>query len=243
MNCMKNKLSSYISLLIIIFIAACSKHNDSSSSNENICVTRVIPKVNDYNVSGGNLDSIKALFAANNLSTANLQFQNFGTDTTVNVNPGAYNGYQEQISAIQFFNGLPVFFDNEYFTFNAGVFQPSLLVGYTGAAPNADTTSHQNYASLRNAFLAHVSESYFAGGTANSKPFIPSASTYINACLDVTLGYLDAEMIPGNTTPYNKTLIKVWSVRPSNDPSITYYPQIYVEDDNGKAWGVPFLVP
>jgi hypothetical protein len=240
---MQNKFARYISLLIIvIFIASCSKHNQSSA-NENICVARIVPKVSDYNVSGTNLDSINALFAANNLSTANLQFQSFGTDTTVNIYPTAYSGYQEQIAAVQFFNGLPVFADNAYFTFNAGVFQPSLLVGYTGPSPNADTTSHQSFANLRNAFLAHVPESYREGGAANSKPFIPSASTYINACLDVTLGYLDADMVPESASAYNKALIKVWSISPSNDPSITYYPLVYVEDDNGKAWGVPFLVP
>jgi hypothetical protein len=239
---MQNKFAGYFIFTTIFFIASCAKHNQSSG-NENICVTRISPKVGDYNVSGASLDSINALFTANNLSTANLQFQSFGTDTTINVNPGAYNGYQEQIAAVQFFNGLPVFDDNAYFTFNAGIFQPSFLVGYTGPSPNADTTSHQNFANLRNAFLAHVPESYTEGGSANSKPFIPSASTYTNACLDITLGYLDAAMVPEIGGAYNKTLIKVWCVRPSSDPAITYYPEVYVEDNNSKAWGVPFFIP
>lgn len=240
---MKNKFACYISILITIFIASCSKHNDSSSSNENICVTRIVPKVNGYSVSSIDLDSINVFFKKNNLSQANLQFQSFVIASVINVNPGNYSGYEEQITATNFFNGLPLFADNTYFTFYAGIYEPSQFIGYTGALPNSDTSTHQNYTNLRNAFLAHVSESYFAGGLANSKPFIPSASTYTNACLDVTFGYLDASMVPGNVSAYNKNLIKVWSVTPSKDSSITYYPLVYVEDDNGKAWGVPFIVP
>lgn len=230
--------------MIIIFTASCAKHNQSSS-NENICVTRVIPKVNDFNVSASSLDSINTLFAANNLSTANLQFQNFEVDSTINVN-GGYSAYQIQIMATQFFNGLPVFFTDDFFSFDyhTGIFQPPAFIGYTGTSPNADTTSHQNFANLRNAFLAHLSESYTEGGPVNSKRFTPSVSTYINSCLLVTMGYIDAGMVPGNAAnAYNKSLVKVWLVTPSNDPSITYYPLVYVVDSSGNAWGVPFLIP
>ncbi|HEX9513059.1 MAG TPA: hypothetical protein VF939_21365 [Puia sp.] len=184
------------------------------------------------------------MFSANHLSTANLQFQIWQTDTEININPGAYNGYQEQALAIQFFNGLPVFANREFFTFNAGKFQPGgLYDGYTGPAPTADTIGHQTLAGLRKVFLANVSQSYTTGGPLNAKPFIPSASTYINSCLNATLGYLDASMIPGNATAYGSALVKVWSVTPSNSSSITYYPLVYVEDGNGVAWGTPFFVP
>ncbi len=238
---MKSRILYLISLLIIIFIASCTKHNQSSDGS--ICITRITPKVSDYKVAGANLDSIKTLFAANNLSTSNLQFQSFGTDTVINILPGNYSGYQEQISATQFFNGLPVFSGDAYFIFDAGIFQTSESYFYNGVLPDADTTSHQSYINLRNAFLAHVSESSTIGGPVNSKPFIPSASTYINACLDVTLGYIDASRITGSNVAYGKQLIKVWSVTPSINSAINYYPLVYVEDNNGLAWGNAFVIP
>jgi hypothetical protein len=234
-------------LLMTLLTVSCHKH--SSAGDDSICVTRLDPQVSDYNVSGADLDSIYNLFKINNLSTANLQFQYWITYTEVNVDPGAYNGYEEQIQANQFFNGLPVFADMKIFIFYDGNYSDSGSVsGYSGPAPNADTTTHQTFAGLRTAFLAHLSQSYTEGGaSAYSKPFIPSPSTYTNACLNVTLGYLDARTLPANapnvTSSLNQALVKVWSVTPARNSSITYYPLVYVEDDNGFAWGVPFFVP
>lgn len=221
---------------IIVFADSCSKNNPSGPGNQRVCVTRLSPNVGDYQVSNVDLDSIYTLFSANNLSAANLQFQIWETDQ--------YSGYQEQVTAVQFFNGLPVF-GNEIFVFNAGLLAPGGILGsYTGPAPSADTAGHQNYPDLRNAFLAHVSESFTEGGAAvNSKPFVPSASTYVNACLNATLGYMDASAVRGSTAAPNDALVKVWYITPSRSTSITYYPLVYVEDDNGFAWGHAFSVP
>jgi hypothetical protein len=232
-----------------LFLASCHKHNGAET--ETSCVTRLSPNVADFKVSGNALDSIYALFSANHLSTANLQFTAWLMDTEVNVLPGAYSGYQEQVQANQFINGLPLFADLKSFTFNAGIL-PSpgnppgynpIVGGYAGPAPSADTTGHQTFAALRNDFLTHLSQSYTEGGASNAKPFIPSPSTYINACLNVTLGYLDAAMIPGNPYVFGLAVVKVWAVTPTPDPSITYYPLVYVRDDSGAAWGVVFIVP
>ena len=248
MNAMKKKADSYIHFIgtiifitVITIVTGCKKQNNEQDSNAN-CITRKVPKSSDYSVSGADLDSVYTLFSANNLSIANLQFLYLTTDIT--VNPTGYSGYQEQVTAIEFFNGLPVFADNKFFTFNAGKYQSDgIYDGYTGPAPDNDTTSHQSLSNLRNAFFAHLSESYMAGGPLNSKPFIPSASTYANACLTATLGYLDEGLVKGNVYILNKSLIKVWVVTPAQDPSISYYPLVYVEDDNGVAWGQPLLVP
>ena len=238
------RIRCFLAVCSLILAASCNKHDASVGENGKICVTRLAPKATDYKVSGANLDSIYAIFSANNLSINNLQFWYWMTDTTVNVNPGAYSGYQEQVQAIQFFNGLPVLGDMKFFSFNAGWYQPAgVNDGYSGPVPGGDTIGHQSMPGLRNAFLDHVSQSYTAGGPLNAKPFVPSASTYTNACLNVTLGYLDASRVPGSTTPYGQALVKVWSVTPSQSSSITFYPLVYVRDDTGAAWGVPFLIP
>src|ERR1700733_6223406 len=88
-------------LTTTLFLASCHKHNAASESGTS-CVTRLSPAVTDFKVSGADLDSIYALFNANNLSTANLQFTAWFTFMTSNILPGAYNGYQEQVQAIQF---------------------------------------------------------------------------------------------------------------------------------------------
>jgi len=233
-------------LIMILLTVSCHKH--SSDDNDSICVTRLVPQVSDYNVSGAALDSIYNLFKVNNLSTANLQFQYWITYTEVNVDPGAYNGYEEQIQANQFFNGLPVFADMKIFIFYDGNYSASGTVGgYSGPAPGIDITTHQTFAGLRTAFLANLSQSYSEGGAAGATRFVPSPSTYTHACLNVTLGYLDAGMLPANAPnvafSFNQAVVKVWQVTPARDSSITYYPLVYVEDDNGFAWGVPFVFP
>jgi hypothetical protein len=97
----KIRLSPYLSLQGVLCLAAfgilepsCSKSGQSIT--DGTCITRVIPKVTDYQVSGADLDSIYTLFKANNLSTVNLQFDYF-----------VYAGPGEQVIAIQFINGLP----------------------------------------------------------------------------------------------------------------------------------------
>jgi hypothetical protein len=221
--------------LVALFVGTASCHKNSTYDSH--CITRIVPKVTDYGVAGAALDSIYALFASNNLSTANLQFRYWLTDTTSSP---TYSGRQEQVQATQFFYGLPVFAEDKFFTFNAGTYQPGgIYDGYSGAAPGADTSGNQALPDLRSAFLAHVSQSVWVGGAPASKPFIPSRSSYTDSCLIATLGYLDAHLIPGNSTPLETALVKVWKVTPMNGQ----YPLVYVEDMNGAAWGVTFLVP
>ena len=227
--------------VMIMVVASCSKGNPSGS--DSVCINRISAKVGIDTLSAIELDSIYALFSVNHLSVANLQFQSWITDTTVNILPNQYSGYQEEVVATQFINGLPVFSNNEVFVFDAGKLAPGGIVGgYTGPVPSGDTSGHQSATDLRNAFLAHVSESFISGGPANSKPFVPQASTYENVCLDITLGYIDAGSLPGNTTTLNHALIKVWYITPSSNAMISYYPRVYVEDDNGKAWGWPLYL-
>ena len=243
---MKNIVAakSTLLILIIIFFFSCSKKSGPASTEYgNGCITRFVPNVNDYKISGADLDSVNALFAANNLSKNNLEFISFGVDTVVNILPGAYNGYQEQVTAIQFLNGLPLLINGESFIFNAGIYQGNLNTGFTGSLQDNDSSGHQTLPNLRNAFLAHVSESFMEGGAANSKPLVPVASDYINKCLTVVLGYLDASIVPKSNLAYNTSLIKVWRITPASDLSISYYPVVYVEDNNGVAWGEPFFVP
>jgi hypothetical protein len=245
----RKKIAKITIPILFLITTSCIKQNQDLSNHnraqaDSVCINRLYPIATDYRVSGSVLDSILVLFQANNLPIANLLFLSLSTDSTTNINPLAYSGYQEQVLATQFINGLPLFGSPTFFTFNAGIYQPAGNIdGYYGPAPDSDITGHQTMATLRDDFLAKVSESFISGGPLNAKPFVPSASTYEGACLDVTLGYIDASMIPGNSTAFGMALVKVWSVTATASSSITYYPLVYVEDDNGQSWGVPIILP
>jgi hypothetical protein len=231
----KIKLPSYWILLQVLWlvglaisIPSCSK--SSQTITDSTCVTRVVPKATDYQVSAADLESILALFKANHLSTANLQFLSYST-----------YGLAAQVWATPFYNGLPAWVGGEFFTFDAGKYQPGgTYDGYTGPAPNTDTTTHQTLSNLRQAFLAHIAESGVVGGASNSSGSFPyTANSYADSCLLVTLGYMDASRIPGSTTPPETALVKVWTVTALHGG----VPAVTVEDDNGFAWPVVFIVP
>jgi hypothetical protein len=231
----KIKLPSYWILLQVLWLAglaisipSCSK--SSQTISDSTCISRVVPKATDYQVSAADLQSIFALFKANHLSTANLQFMSYTTYSDA-----------AQVWATPFFNGLPAWVGGEFFTFNAGIYQPGgVYDGYTGPVPNSNISTHQTLSNLRVAFLAHVSKSGTVGGAANSRGSFPfTASGFADSCLLATLGYMDASMIPGSTTPSETALVKVWSVTALHGG----LPAVNVEDDNGLAWAVVFSIP
>lgn len=248
---MKIKLSSYWSLLQVLLLAglaisvpSCSK--SSQTVTDGTCVTRVIPKATDYQLPEADLQAIYTLFKANNLSTANLQFLSYTTYYSTGIAagyPGApgYIGPAEQIGATPFFNGLPAWVGGEYFTFNAGIYQPGgMYDGYTGPVPNSNISTRQTLSDLRKAFLAQVTGSGTVGGLATATGNFPfTASSYADSCLLVTLGYMDASMIPGNTTLPETALVQVWTVTALHGA----LPAVNVEDDNGHAWPEVLAIP
>jgi hypothetical protein len=224
---MKRKYMKGNRLLFILalFLNATSCSKQSSTTLTSDCIERLMPKHTESTLTGNQLDSIKTLFGKNNLSIDQLQFIQF--------TPNIYSD-QEQVWANLFLNGLPVFNYNEVFIFNHAIFDTAYL--YTGTASSNDPTGHQTLAYLRTAFFKHVSESVIYAPV--GKPFVPSSSTYLDSCLAVTLGYVDAVYFPGNTIPWG-TLKKVWSIKPLHSS----YPNVFVEDDSGLAWGVPVYIP
>jgi hypothetical protein len=227
--------SAYIFFLLpalLVYALSCSKQEGAPAGNG--CISRVEPLYTQTTLTNSQIDSIKTLFANNNLSANQLQFTVYLPDT----HTGLCSIPQEQVTAIVFINGLPVFGSEETYIFNNGLFQ-DVFPAAIGTPQTNDSSGRLSLTYLQGAFLDHVSESFFAGGPANSKPFIPSPNKFKDSCLLATLGYLDAASIPGNSTPVGTTLVKVWKLTPLNGS----YPLVYVEDDNGSGWGVPLLVP
>jgi hypothetical protein len=233
MICVKKSMLLGFHLLSFLLISGiCCKRNYNSPA-DNGCISQVISNPAQSSLAAPQLDSIETLFRKNNLSTSGLQFIEYVPDIygITAINPQS----QTQVTAYLFINGLPVFGTNELFIFNGGIFDTAYL--YTGHPANNNVNTRLPLDTLRKDFLQHVSQSDVYGG-ASGKPFIPSASTYLDSCLVATLGYVDATSVPGQTLPYGN-LIKVWSVTTLHNS----YPSVLVEDDNGLAWGVSIYVP
>ena len=217
-------------LLLTFFCGSCRKHGDSGTGTDNGCITRVSPQPSGFQ------DSALFLFQANHLSTSASRFELFQSGY---VGSPSYSGWEQTITVTPYFNGLPCSFE-EYLFFYNGVYEPGISVNlYTGALPGPDISTHQDLAFLRAAFLAHEAESYTIGGFAGSTPDIHPASFYADSCLNATLTYMDAGLIPGSSVAPGSTLTKVWTVYTHNGS----LPVVYVEDATGLAWGEIVRVP
>jgi hypothetical protein len=235
---MKNRMAFELifgAAFFCAFIFGCTKQQNSNSNGNanNGCISRNIANTKSTMLSDSQINSINTLFSKNGLSTSQLQFLYFIPDVYLD----SAKPVQAQVDANLFINNLPVFNYTEVFVFNNGVFDTAYL--YSGVPQNNDTTSHQSLSSLRTAFFKHVSESITYLPLLNSKPVVPSPNTYSDSCLVATMGYVDATYIPGNTSTWGSTLIKVWLVNTQSRS----FPDVMVEDDNGLAWGVPTYIP
>jgi len=231
-----------IGVLAMAGVVSCAKNNSNKGKVD--CIDRYIPKSTDYTVSQSGIDSISRLFALNNLSEQNLQFIQWISDS---LNPpGQIN---EQVTSVQYVNGLPIFQLNKTYFFKNAV-QESYVTypqnlsyeGYTGSLPNSDSGGHIPIADLREYFLSNVSESIYTNRGDNSYTIVPDSSEYTNACLQVILGYIDASVVPGNGSNINSVLIKVWRITPIGSKN-NLYPVVYVTDDKSVAWGAEPLGP
>jgi hypothetical protein len=204
-------IGTLITAALMAQILSCSKHQ---TVMDNGCIDRVIPG-SGQTLPAIQLDSIDALFSNNNLSTANLQFDKYYVDD--HQVPGVH---RQLVTAIIFFNGLPLFDFDDFFEFDDGIMTDSQL--YSGSPSLNDTSSHQTLSFLRSAFIKYAVQS--------------SPDQFANTCLSATLGYLDHAEIPKNVLPFG-TPIKVWRITPANAD----YPTVYVKDDDSTAWGPPIL--
>jgi hypothetical protein len=244
---MKTFTSVYTILFLFVLAAffACSKTtNPSPNANADAgCIQQVQvlpgdlpvnapPIIEATPITQQQIDTIKTLFATNNLPANQYQFVYYSAWAV------SADSFQVQTTANPFVNGLPVFADQQVFNFINGIYSASSSYLTTEVAASNDTAGHQRLTNLRNAFLQHVSEAVIYWPLQNAKPTVPSPAAYADTCLWATLGYIDQSAIPGN--PYTPGhLIKVWQVTPAN----SNYPTVFVRDDNGQGWGAPVYIP
>jgi hypothetical protein len=213
-----------LKFVLLFLLISCSRHNDTPTAN---CITRIYDTSTTSTVTAAQLNAILPLFQRNNLSITGLQF--FALDSNIYLPPN----YSDSISQVMvvanvFINGLPTFFGGWAFYFYNDVYQTNL--GHYGAVSGTDTSGHQTLEDLRNIYLAHYQQDAGYGGTLNATVSHPGLN-WRDSCLVAMLGYADASIF-NNTIIFGTMEVKAWRVGPVG---ITYYPIIYVEDDNG-AW-------
>jgi hypothetical protein len=239
---LKKSMTGYSTFLLLVLAGFSSCLKDKTTASRD-CIEREVlvpgdlpinaPPIFDADpITEGQIDTIKILFANNNLAFYQYQYVYYIYNTLLG------DSIQTQVTANPFLNGLPIFYDQQVFNFDNGVFSPSTSYLTVEVAASSDTTGHRSLSYLRSAFLQHVSEATISGGAADAKPFVPSASAYTDTCLSATLGYIDLSFIPGNSYSPGH-VIKIWQVTALN----SNYPAVFVRDDNGQGWGEPVFIP
>lgn len=208
---------------------ACTRHNTVDS-----CISRQIPLSSTLLIRQSAADSVSDFLRKNNLPAADIQpwgmiDQELSLSTTTG---GSYKGPASQVFYYQYVHGLPVWnrSDPSYIFDSTGVLiSYSTGGGYHGPLPNADTTSRQSLAFLRDRFIRAYNDAYGRSGI--------FANLYADSCLAAVLVYLDASSIPGSGIAQNNQLIKTWLVTPLDDlfGPVSRGPVVFVVDSTGEA--------
>ncbi|HVU95974.1 MAG TPA: hypothetical protein VHE34_12155 [Puia sp.] len=219
-------------LIAVAFLAACKQ-----SVHDSGCITRYDgPPYYTVPLRAGQLDTIHALFGANGLSTANLNFTNYISDTAKDTSGIPY--LSQGIYATLNVNGLPVFNTNLNWYFRDGILQPN---NYNPQFdyPGSDTTTTWTLPALRNQFFKSYEGALYK--TNHRNPLLARPGIYYrDSCMYAQLGYID-QWWSNNSLAYGKKLLKVWRIVPSNpNPVVMYYHApsaiVFVVDSTGFAW-------
>lgn len=220
-------------LAAVAFLAACKQ-----SVHDSGCITRYDgPPYYTVPLKAGQLDTINALFSANGLPTANLNFTGYYSDTLKDSSGTPY--FNQGVYANLSVNGLPVFNLGFGWNFRNGILQPNSY-GPQFAYPGNDTTTTWKLPALRSQFFKTYEAALYGGNRSRSPLLARPGSYYHDSCLYAQLGYIDAWW-SNNSLPNGKNLLKVWRVYPSNpNPVVMFYrspvPVVFVVDSTGFAW-------
>jgi len=227
-------------LTAVAFLTACQR-----SVHDSGCITRYAgPPYYTTSLKAGQLDTINALFSANGLSTANLIFMAYYSDTTKDSTGTPY--FIQGAYASVTVNGLPVFFSSFAWYFRNGILQPANY-GPRYDYPGNDTTTTWTLPALRSQFFKTYEAALYNRNYRS--PLLARPGTYYrDSCLYAQLGYVDAASQPNSGTGYGKKLLKVWRVMPSNPNAVIpfyRYPAatVFVIDSSGFAWCPAPLYP
>ncbi|HEY4110067.1 hypothetical protein [Puia sp.] len=229
-------------LALIICVAACKRTIHDSG-----CISILPSPATPKTVNANQLDTIRSLFAANNLSTAGMHFTTYNNQTY--MASGITTHYQS-VFASPFINGLPLLVPPFYYwTFKDGILNPSSTHNSQYDYPGPDSTGHQTPEALRSIFIKT-----FQAAVTSRDNVVAVTRMNLNgiqlhdSCLEAVLGYIDAIYAPASTVKESgKKLVKVWQVTVGSpgQPVRGIPTVVYIVDSSGAArsqfptqWGV-----
>jgi len=197
----------------LLFSTSCRK-NDLGIDNG--CISRITR----HYVSAVDSTAAAKLLIQNKISVKNLVFFRVTLNDTITNTLGETHVNQE-IFALQYFNGLPVFSSDIAFFFVDGVYQNTSGTRYSTTF-NLNSSSTLTLPQLRKLFVT-------AAANSNELPY--QAEPPINlrdSCVVAEFGYYDLNT---GAVVDNPVFVKAWSVTPKH----SNYPQGVFRDDNGAT--------
>lgn len=194
----------YVLLGVSLTVASSCKKGELAADNG--CISRI----QRHYLSGADSLAAVALLKINHIDNSNLTYTGVTLNDTI-ANAGAVGVYQH-VFALQYFNGLPLFFSNIGLHFRKEVYY--LTSGHRYNSINLSTHPILSLPVLRKLFLDQAAR-------ANSI----RTATYKDSCLVAEFGYLN---IGTNDAP---RFVKAWEVTPKN----VEYPQAFFRDDDGST--------
>lgn len=202
---MKNSI--YLIICTILIFGACKKNTIAA---DNGCISQITR----HYVDAADSTAAANLLKQNNISVNNLVYYRTTFDDTITSTTGVKN-VNQQIFALQYFNGLPLFSSDIAFFFQNGNYQSTAGTRYNGI----------NLNTIPNLTLPQLRKLYLDAATLNQGPISINLK---DSCLVAEFGYYDVNALINNPTP---NFVKAWSVTPKN----SNYPIGIFRDDNGKT--------
>lgn len=198
------------------------------------CITRYSGPDIPSTLKPGQLDTIRQLFAANNIPLDGKQFIGYRRDSQ-KLATGEWVAAQ-YASAQLSYNSLPVFYAIWSWSFRDGLYVP----GYSNQpqyADPGDPTPHLTLAALRQIFFRVYEDSLYTG---KFSPHSPTKARPVNyyhdTCLAVQLGYLDTYYEPPYNKDFGKNIVLAWRITPADPNKPSSAPVVFVEDRTGYAF-------
>jgi len=196
-------------LILSIIVLACSKNDwEKNPYLDTRCTKQNIDNINNQLLPVEVNDTIKYLFAKNNLDDTNLQFYEYNKLYDKRLEVGCH----------QYVNNLIVFIYNLGFFFNEN---DSLVFNSGRVIIDINISNKPKYSLsyVRGIFVSELRKDKFSYYSDSLKTIIE------NGCIEVKLGYFDLNI--GNE---GSKFTRAWLARPEGKD----YPSVWVDDITGE---------
>ena len=191
-------------LLFILFASSCKK---AENPVDNGCISYI----KRHYITGADSLTAVNLLKQNNIPSSNLAYDRIILNDT--VTNGSSTDIYQHIFAIQYFNGLQLFFSEIGYHFKNGVLQPFYDTRFTNIFLN--TLPRMTLPEIRKVYV----NALFNDANTNFR-------SYKDTCLVAEFGYFNTNTADTS----NPKFVKAWYITPKN----SLYPMVILNDNTGQ---------